>query len=232
MKKKFTFFLFLLLPLAAMAQNVQVHYDFGRHLYDKDLSARPRITTTVEKFAPDRWGSTFFFVDMDYTSSGIASAYWEISRELKFWQGPLSVHVEYDGGLSNRFSYANAFLLGGTYTYNAPDFKRGFSLTPMYKYIHKGEHTAQFTGTWYVHFKDGLLTFSGFLDLWRQKHPATEKNVFIFLSEPQFWVNLNRIEGVDDDFNLSVGGELELSSNFAIADKFSCIPTIALKWTF
>lgn len=59
MKKKFTFFLFLLLPLAAMAQNVQVHYDFGRHLYDKDLSARPRITTTVEKFAPDRWGVLF-----------------------------------------------------------------------------------------------------------------------------------------------------------------------------
>ena len=77
------------------AQNIQLHYDFGRSLYDKDLKERPLLTSTVEKFHPDTWGSTYFFVDMDYTSEGVASAYWEIAREVKFWKGPFSAPVSY-----------------------------------------------------------------------------------------------------------------------------------------
>lgn len=38
------------------AQNIQLHYDFGRSLYDKDLQGRPLFTSTVEKFHPDTWG--------------------------------------------------------------------------------------------------------------------------------------------------------------------------------
>ena len=34
------------------AQNIQLHYDFGRSLYDKDLQGRPLFTSTVEKFHP------------------------------------------------------------------------------------------------------------------------------------------------------------------------------------
>lgn len=37
------------------AQNIQLHYDFGRSLYDKDLQGRPLFTSTVEKFHPDTW---------------------------------------------------------------------------------------------------------------------------------------------------------------------------------
>ena len=92
------------------AQNIQLHYDFGRSLYDKDLKERPLLTSTVEKFHPDTWGSTYFFVDMDYTSEGVASAYWEIAREVKFWKGPFSAHLEYNGGLAKGFSYKNAYL--------------------------------------------------------------------------------------------------------------------------
>ena len=99
------------------AQNIQLHYDFGRSLYDKDLQGRPLFTSTVEKFHPDTWGSTYFFVDMDYTSEGVASAYWEIAREIKFWKGPFSAHLEYNGGLSKGMSYKNAYLAGATYCY-------------------------------------------------------------------------------------------------------------------
>lgn len=86
--KKIISALFLCMLLSAVpelqAQNIQLHYDFGRSLYDKDLKGRPLLTSTVEKFHPDNWGSTYFFIDMDYTSEGVASAYWEIARELKF----------------------------------------------------------------------------------------------------------------------------------------------------
>ena len=49
--------LFALVTLGAEAQNVQAHYDFGRK----------SATTTVEMFRADGGGSTFFFVDMDYS---------------------------------------------------------------------------------------------------------------------------------------------------------------------
>ena len=103
--------LFLCMLLSAVpglqAQNIQLHYDFGRSLYDKDLQGRPLLTSTVEKFHPDTWGSTYFFVDMDYTSEGVAAAYWEIAREVKFWKGPFSAHLEYNGGLSKGMSYTS-----------------------------------------------------------------------------------------------------------------------------
>ena len=35
------------------AQNVQLHYDFGGALYDKDLDGRPALTSTVEMFKAD-----------------------------------------------------------------------------------------------------------------------------------------------------------------------------------
>ena len=156
--KKIISALFLCMLLSAVpelqAQNIQLHYDFGRSLYDKDLKGRPLLTSTVEKFHPDNWGSTYFFIDMDYTSEGVASAYWEIARELKFWKGPFSAHLEYNGGLAKEFSYNNAYLAGATYTYNNASFSRGFTLTAMYKYIqkHPSPNNFQLTGTWYMSF--------------------------------------------------------------------------------
>ena len=57
------------------AQNLQVFYDTGRGC----------VTSTFEMFRPDGGGSTFFFVDFDYSPNAVG-AYWEIARELNFWQ--------------------------------------------------------------------------------------------------------------------------------------------------
>lgn len=214
------------------AQNIQLHYDFGNDIYD-ELGGRAKLTTTVEMFKPDKWGSTFFFVDMDYANNEVASAYWEIARELRFWKAPISVHVEYDGGIN----YIKDSYLGGvTYSYNNTSFTKGFTLTAMYKYIHSNESPSNFqlTGTWYMNFGKGMFSFSGFADFWREKHTDMNGKAhdFVFLAEPQFWVNLNAFKGIDDKFNLSVGTEWEISSNFALMDGWYWNPTIALKWTF
>ena len=232
MKKILVLTALLFSVLIGNTQNVQVHYDMGGSLYDKDLDGRPVLTTTVEMFKPDKWGSTFFFIDMDYKSEGIVSGYWEIARELRFWQPPFSIHVEYNGGLTKSFPFKNAYLGGATYTYNSTNYSKGFSFTPMYKYIqkHSSPHNFQLTGTWYIHFaKNGLCSFNGFADWWREK---TDAGDFILLVEPQFWLNLNKLKGIDDSFNLSVGSEVELSNNFGGRDGFYAIPTIAVKWTF
>jgi hypothetical protein len=215
------------------SQNIQLHYDFGNSIYTKEWDGRPVLTSTVEMFKPDKWGNTFFFIDMDYKSSeGIVSGYWEIARELTFWKPPFSVHVEYNGGLTKSFPFQNAYLGGLTYTCNKKNFTKGYTLAAMYKHIQKNNspHNFQLTATWYLHFgKNGICTFTGFVDWWREKTSAGD---FIFMSEPQFWMNLNKLKWIDDGFNLSVGGETELTCNFAGHDGFYTIPTLAVKWIF
>lgn len=206
------------------AQNIQVQYDFERQC----------VTSTVEMFRPDAFGSTYFFVDMDY-SPRTTGAYWEISRELNFWQNSklswLSVHLEFDGGLSNTFSFNNSWLAGLTYSGHSKDFTKTWSLSAMYKLIPGTKDTAgksqihnfQITGVWGIEFAKGWCTFSGFFDFWRE----TE---FIFMSEPQFWVNLNKIKGWEN-VKLSLGGEVELSHNF-VEKGFRAMPALGAKWTF
>lgn len=55
-----------LLAVPAMGQNIQLHYDFGRYLYPKVQADRPRMTMTVEQQSLDRFGDTFYFVDMSF----------------------------------------------------------------------------------------------------------------------------------------------------------------------
>ena len=246
MKKLLTLALFLLVAVGASAQNVQLHYDLGRGLYDElgktaDSYGRPALTTTVEMFRPDSFGSTFFFIDLDY-STGVKGAYWEIARELCFWQDSkmswLSAHVEYNGGMSNAAgSFNNSWLAGATYSDHSKDFSKTWSISLMYKYIphtvsaagSSEEHNFQITGVWGINFAKGWCTFSGFIDFWRE-HRAWQGTSHILLAEPQFWVNLNKIKGCDN-FNMSIGSEVEVSNNF-VAKGFYAIPTLAAKWTF
>ena len=110
----------------------------------------------------------------------------------------------------------------------------------MYKYYFKNAHKDmrafncfQATAVWGITFAKGLCTFSGFADLW---YDNSVRGNYIFLSEPQFWVNLDKLKGWDD-VHLSLGSEVELSNNFVWNNrgennKFYAIPTVAAKWTF
>ena len=124
-------------------QNIQLHYDLGRYLYPKVQADRPRMTMTVEQQSLDRFGDTFYFVDMSFLQQGAVSANWKFMRNLRFWQGPLSWHVRYDGGLrfinanapepvgSRAISLNDAFMTGVTYTYLSPERRTMLSLTPL-----------------------------------------------------------------------------------------------------
>ena len=198
----------------AVGQNLQLHYDFDRR----------SVTSTVEMFRADGSGSTFFFVDLDY-SPKVTGAYWEIARELCFWKESkaswLSVHVEYNGGLNTQAgSFNNAFLGGLTYSGHSEDWSKTWSLSAMYKLIpgtvtaagDKQDHNFQITGVWNLDFFDHWISFNGFADYWREAR-AWQGTKFIFLAEPQLWVNLNKVRGWDK-VNLSLGAEVELSNNF------------------
>lgn len=229
-----------LATLTGQAQlNVQLHHDFGSSLYSNDICSRPKTTVTVEDFTADKWGSTYFFIDGDISSSNVTGAYGEFSRELKFWKAPVAVHLEYDGGMNRGGSFQGAYLLGAAYNWNSKDFRRGFSFQAMYKRYAKGDKRGAFdswqtTAVWHFIFAHDLVTFSGFADLW---HDNSVAGNLIFLSEPQIWFNLAPLKCVDDDFKLSIGSEVELSNNFVWSqngtnNKFYALPTLAAKWTF
>ncbi len=213
------------------AQNFQLLYD----------SERGCATTTFEMFRPDAFGSTFCFVDMDF-SPRASLAYTEIAREFCFWQDTewswLSIHTEFNGGFELvNTPYENSWLFGLTYSGHSDDFLKTWSFSAMYKGIpgvigldgKEDPHNFQLTGVWGINFADGWCTFCGFADFWRQAF-VWQGTEYVFMAVPQFWVNLNRNKGWDN-VNLSLGGEVEFSNNF-VAKGFMVQPALGAKWTF
>ena len=116
MKKLLLFVALVATAFCAKAQvNIQEQYDFNRE----------HLTTTLEMFKTDNWGSTFFFTDIYHPDklSGPTGYYTEIARGLNFWQntklGGLSAHVEWNGG---QFA-SNAWLFGAEYFLHSSDFR-------------------------------------------------------------------------------------------------------------
>jgi len=233
--KKLVFALFIvLLTLGSFAQNVQTHYHLGG-------SSGNFLTSTVEMFKPDKSGSTYFFIDMNYGEPGIqgvSMAYWEISHSWNLGKSPFGFHLEYNGGFgqfkatpfNGAYQINDAYLTGVDYTWNAKDFSKGFTFQTLFKTIRgKNDASFQLTGVWYINFCKNKLKFDGFADFWK------EDNVFgqgadlkttklVFLSEPQLWYNFNS--------HFAAGSEVRFRYNFGGLKGFAVQPTAALKYTF
>lgn len=236
MKKIFSTALLTIAVLTVNAQNVQIHYDFGRNIYSDEQPDRQKVTVTLEQFKADKWGSWYYFVDLDLSRKFMRSVYTEISREVNVGKNsPFAVHVEYDGGLYHVIgSFQHAGLIGGAYNGHNADFSKTWSVQMLYKRFFKSYegtsayNSVQLTGVWGLNFGKNF-TFSGFIDFWRGEN-ADGHGQLVILSEPQFWYNVTP--------NLSFGSEIEISNNFianmkAGSDKtFFVNPTVALKWNF
>jgi len=228
--------------VAKAQTNLQMFYDLGRGY----------ATTTLEGFYADNWGDTFFFfdhyyatkADRDNTGSGSAlnGSYFEIERNLNFWKNSpladLSLHVEYDGATWGE----GVACIGVNYFLHSADFKNIYNVALMYDH-HIGHSTAslplKLTGVWGMQDIFGVegLRFSGFIDIWGLDSQFVNtddpfnpyKTKFSILSEPQLWYNVGKHFGVE---NLHIGGEVELSVNFAGHYGFMCNPCIGTKWIF
>jgi len=224
--KKLILAVLVLTATASMAQtNLQVMYDFG--------NSRKNVTSTLEMFKPDKWGDTFFFVDMEFNGGAQKQpslAYMEIARCLKFWDGPISAQVEYNGGLllsgAVGFPINNAYLAGVDYAWHDKDFTKFLNFKVLYKSIQgKNPNSFQLTGVWNLNYLNKKLTFSGFADFWFEKtHWGTNTTNTVFISEPQLWYNFSK--------HFSLGGEVEVATNFAPVEGFNVCPTLGAKWNF
>ena len=219
--------------ISTQAQNVQLHYDFGRHIYPDQEGDRQSLTMTLEQFKADQWGSWYYIVDVDFTNKFIEGAYTEISRELNIGKQGFAAHVEYNGGLNRFGSFQHAALLGGAWNGHTSDFSKTYSVQLMYKRFFKSYNntsaynSAQLTGVWSTTFAQKKCTFTGFIDFWRGEK-ANGHGQLVILTEPQLWYNATD--------HLSIGTEWEISDNFVYNtydDKtFFINPTLAVKWNF
>ena len=230
MKKAFLIVALIATAFCAKAQtNIQEQFDLNRG----------HLTTTLEMFKTDNWGSTFFFTDIYHPRklSSPTGYYTEIARALNFWQdsnlGALSAHVEWNGG---QFA-SNAWLFGAEYLLHSQDFKYTLTLEVLYKTI-SGQKALdlmdpavrpfdkvsdvplQFTIVWGCNDIFGVegLSFSGFADFWWENwawtdpEGNTEKTSVVFISEPQIWYCIGQFFNCP---NLNIGGEVEFAYNFA-----------------
>ena len=183
----------------------------------------------------------------------------EIARNLNFWQntvmGGLSAHIEYNGGIYNKYSINNAVLAGLDYCFHSKDYRYTLNLQVLYKWIdyrgagegYKSQVPMQFTVVWGLQDLFGAkgLRFSGFADFWWQDHDVApflnnkdadyrdwtkaEKSHVVFISEPQLWYAVGQWFGVP---NLNIGGEVELSFDFGSGLGFYARPCVGAKWVF
>ncbi|HHU97184.1 MAG: DUF5020 family protein [Bacteroidota bacterium] len=215
---------------AVQAQNLQLHFDPRNSLYGDEVGPKNYLTATFEMFKPDKWGSTFMFVDFDFNGGDkrwIGMVYGEISRTFTIKNFSLMPHIEYNGGLGSGFSIPSAYLAGFQYPFQLGNFFMGTYVAYKLNAFEKSSHDLQWTITWNSTLADGKLSLGGFADVWSaNKNPITREGGkrVIFLSEPQIWYNFTP--------NFSIGSEIELSYNFARYEKFAAIPTIAGKWNF
>ena len=229
--------------------NVQFFYDFG--------SDRQYYTATIEGFYLDDWGDTFFFIDQDLnalnknsSTYSIGGSYMEISRNINFWRhmaiAPLSLHFEYNGGLTVGESFQNAFLAGLDYGIKLGDGESNINLQVLFKYIAYKDERAfskaplQFTGVWNLRDIFGVkgLDFCGFADFWWEDHKLLidhfgemlpEHSSIVFMTEPQIWYNVGRLFGCRQ---LNIGAEIKLSYDAGVHKGFWYRPCAGIKWEF
>ena len=224
---KALFMLICFFVMKAHAQELQLHYDFGKD--------RQYVTTTFEIFKPDNLGNTFMFMDIDFNRpDGASLAYFEIARKFNIKNNTISglnFHIEYndgflisDGDAPIGIPIPQAALTGIGF----PVKIGGFTLhtSYLYKWI-KGSNglDGQFTAVWFQNFANNKFTFRGFLDFWSApKFGDKDKKQGVFITEPQLMYNINK--------NFSIGTEVEISKNFVPSGDFTVNPTAMVRWVW
>ncbi|MBV7439797.1 DUF5020 family protein [Weeksellaceae bacterium TAE3-ERU29] len=225
--KKALFMLVCFFVMKAHAQELQLHYDFGKD--------RQYATATFEIFKPDNLGSTFMFTDIDFNRpDGASLVYFEIARKFNIKNktiNGLNFHIEYndgflisDGDAPVGIPIQQAALTGIGFPIKIGDFTLHTSY--LYKWI-KGSNglDGQFTAVWFQNFAHDRITFRGFLDFWSApKFGKKDKKQGIFITEPQLLYNINK--------NFSIGTEIEISKNFVPSGDFTVNPTAMIRWVW
>jgi hypothetical protein len=237
--KSISIIFFLLISFCSSAQDLQLHYDFGK---PENGGTRDFFVSTFEMYYPDSLGYTFMFVDFEYDAknpeNGVSSGYYEISREfLMPWfrnsknLKQLGFHIEYNGGsaiynvdtVTYGLNLTKSWLTG--FEYPVPIGKFTLNTMFLYKYVPNSlSPDFQITITWFQMLLKNRITLSGFFDFWTVDNKLDKKDLVIY-GEPQIWFNIHR--------KFSIGSEFKISRNFfPESKKVEVFPTVGIKYSF
>ena len=243
---KTTFLLFALaLPFFASAQNIQLHYDFGKQ---EDGTTRSFPVSTFELYKPDSMGYTFLFTDFEFNSPnkprGASLGYFELARSFFIpWfreshvLKDLMLHLEYnDGAVIYPDFNSDTLVLGenlrsswlGGLEYGLMIGEFSLNAQLLYKYIRgSAAPDAQFTLVWFYPLFNYKLSLTGYVDVWSQDdfYHNPDNKILAVYAEPQIWYNFSE--------HLSVGSEFKISKNFVFgSERVEVFPTLGVKWEF
>ncbi|NUO18562.1 DUF5020 family protein [bacterium] len=181
--------------------NGQLHRDFNREVF----------TSTVEVWSGDRIGSTFFFADFDFGSSGQEQSYFEVSRHFELMRpqklGHLNASVQFNDGVTPSDGYSGKLiprtLLAGLALTELKSGNAVFELQILARQEFGAKLGWQLTGVWFVPVANSPFEILGYVD-WNTNEYG-EQPVSI-QAEPQFQVRRGHVV---------FGSEIEISRNFA-----------------
>lgn len=196
---------FLCLPSLLFAQernlwtNLQLHRDIHRELF----------TSTIEIFEQDRYGTTFFFTDFDFGSSGQQANYFEIARHFAVYRtrgAVWNLSLQYnDGVLPTDAEFGKGIprtVLGGIAFSELRVGPMSLELQMLARQEFAADLGWQLTAVWYCPIRKTALEFLGYVDVNSNKTGDQPNSL---QAEPQ----LQYRRGI-----WAVGTELEISRNF------------------
>ena len=219
--------------------NLQAHYDFRRD----------HPTVTQEFFATDKFGYTFFFMDVNFDrtrkSSGASDFYFELMRYFtlrRFHKYTIYTTVQYDDGSD---PIARVWLAG----LNVGNIKFG-SLEINTEFLLKKEYRLnvnwQYTLVWFAALFNGKIEFNGFFDYWvndvhNKNWPAFDPEVaatkYSFQAEPQLGWRFTPHWKIGSELEISRGFLGSVTGRLAIREQYRhdlwyFLPTVFLQYNF
>lgn len=222
----------LLTALTAEAQtSAEIHYDFGRHIYN-DLQGEKPIQIKLRHLSHDKWGRNYGYVRLNPATSRLYDMETLLQRDLKFVESPFALRTEYYALMRYMSERTHAITAGISYSLSKESFALSFAPSYRYDFGIPRPHNFQFAGDWAWTSWDRCWTISGNLVLWTNLGGESGRERVRFFTEPQVWCHLNQFVGVPDELHLSLGSELRLEYNVLHPMGFFARPTLAAKWTF
>jgi hypothetical protein len=229
----------MLAATLAGAQQFQLHYDF-RHSLDPALNRRNFPSMTFEYFKDqDSLGSFLLKMQADFNGekSNIGQAFFQVSKNLRYWKPKVFLAFHYTGGLgiappSFGYHISNSFGVGAAKTVFWKN--NVFSIGLLYRYnaFPRGSHDGQLNLFFFRGFFNYRLQVAGSIVAWTQNRDLgidftkdLRGKKFAFFGDPQIWWKLRGNCSVGTRVNLfykvlTEGGQVQVYPTLGLRVKW------------
>jgi hypothetical protein len=222
----------------AAGQTLQLGYDL-RHSIDPVHNERNFVSGTFETFKAADHGSLLAKLEADLSgeNGNLGKLYLQLSHSLRFWRPPVSLYLEYSGGIGLVGETGSGYRIANTYSLGAASAFRLWhgwgSANLAYRYTSFGRPSHDVASTfWWGKDPGRRVSLSAYFVLWTVNRNRGDSGTqqlhgkkLSGLGEPRLWLNLNR--------SFAVGSEIRLYYDvYDYSDGLLIYPIMAIKYQF